>query len=95
MKDRDEAILYVGKANNLRVRIRSYFGRTDSRFMIPFLVSKIHDIAFIVTETEKEALILENTLIKAHHPRYNVDFRDDKAYFHIRIDLADSFPAFN
>jgi excinuclease ABC subunit C len=94
MKDRDEAILYVGKANNLRVRIRSYFGRTDSRFMIPFLVSKIHDIAFIVTETEKEALILENTLIKAHHPRYNVDFRDDKAYFHIRIDPADSFPRF-
>jgi excinuclease ABC subunit C len=94
MKDRDEAILYVGKANNLRVRIRSYFGRTDSRFMIPFLVSKIYDIAFIVTETEKEALILENTLIKAHHPRYNVDFRDDKAYFHIRIDPADSFPRF-
>jgi len=95
MKDRDEAILYVGKANNLRVRIRSYFGRTDSRFMIPFLVSKIHDIAFIVTETEKEALILENTLIKAHHPRYNVDSATTKPIFISGSIRRTPFPAFN
>ncbi len=94
MKDREGAVLYAGKAKNLRARVRSYFARTDSRFMVPFLLSRVDDIAFIVTETEKEALILENTLIKEHRPRYNVDFRDDKAYFHIRIDPADAFPRF-
>jgi excinuclease ABC subunit C len=94
MKDRDGGVLYVGKAKNLRARVRSYFARTDARFMVPFLLSRVHDVAFIVTETEKEALILENTLIKENRPRYNVDFRDDKAYFHIRIDPADAFPRF-
>ena len=94
MKDGDDKVLYVGKAKNLRARVRAYFGRTDGRFMIPFLVSRVQEIAFIVTATEKEALILENTLIKEHRPRYNVDFRDDKAYFHIRIDREKPFPRF-
>ena len=94
MKDRDGKVIYVGKANNLRNRIKSYFSRTDSRFMIPFLVSKVHDVDFIVTKTEKEALILENNLIKEHRPRYNVIFRDDKTYFNIRINLNDPFPRF-
>jgi len=94
MKDAEDKVLYVGKAKNLRARIRAYFGGTDGRFMIPFLVSRIQAIAFIVTATEKEALILENTLIKEHRPRYNVVFRDDKAYFHIRIDLEKPFPRF-
>lgn len=95
MKDRDGRVIYVGKANNLRNRVKAYFGRTDSRFMIPFLVSKVHDVEFIVTETEKEALILENNLIKEHRPRYNVIFRDDKTYFNIRINLNDPFPRFH
>lgn len=94
MKDDDGRVLYVGKAKNLRARVRAYFGGTDGRFMIPFLVSRVREVAFIVTATEKEALILENTLIKEHRPRYNVDFRDDKAYFHIRIDPAKPFPRF-
>ena len=62
--------------------------------MIPFLVSRIRDLEFIITETEKEALILENNLIKEHRPRYNVDFRDDKAYFNIRIDPGEPFARF-
>jgi excinuclease ABC subunit C len=94
MKDREGAILYVGKARDLKVRIRAYFARTDSRAMIPFLVSRIRDMEFIITGTEKEALILENNLIKEHRPRYNVDFRDDKAYFNIRIDPSGSFTRF-
>jgi excinuclease ABC subunit C len=94
MRDRDGKVIYVGKANNLRNRVRAYFGRTDSRFMVPFLVSKVYDVEFIVTETEKEALILENTLIKEHRPRYNVIFKDDKTYFTIRIDPAEPFPRF-
>jgi len=94
MKDAAGKILYVGKAKNLKSRTHAYFSGTDSRAMIPFLVSRIHDIEFILTETEKEALILENNLIKEHHPRYNICFRDDKAYFNIRADLNEPFPRF-
>lgn len=94
MKDDHDKIIYVGKSKNLRTRIRAYFGGKDSRPMIPFLLSRIHDVDFIVTETEKEALILENTLIKKHRPRYNVNFRDDKNYFSIRIDLKEPYPRF-
>jgi len=94
MKDGSGEILYVGKARNLKVRIRAYFARTDARAMIPFLVSRIRDIEFILTGTEKEALILENNLIKEHRPRYNVDFRDDKSYYNIRIDPSEPFPRF-
>ena len=94
MKDGAGEILYVGKARDLRARIRAYFARTDARAMIPFLVSRIRDVEFIITGTEKEALILENNLIKEHRPRYNVDFRDDKAYFNIRIDPQEPFARF-
>lgn len=95
MKDGEGEILYVGKAKDLRGRIRGYFARTDGRAMIPFLLSRIRDIEFIITTTEKEALILENNLIKEHRPRYNVDFRDDKAYFSIRIDPREPFARFH
>jgi len=94
MKDKEGKVIYIGKAKNLRSRIMTYFRGADSRYMVPFLISKIHDIECIVTETEKEALILENTLIKEHRPRYNVIFRDDKTYFTIRIDVTDPFPRF-
>jgi len=94
MKDSGGKVIYVGKANNLKSRLRTYFRGTDSRYMVPFLISKVHDVECIVTATEKEALILENTLIKEHRPRYNVIFRDDKTYFTIRIDLSASFPRF-
>jgi excinuclease ABC subunit C len=94
MKDKEGRIIYVGKAKNLKSRIRSYFQGTDSRYMVPFLVSRVHDLDLILTNTEKEALILENNLIKEHRPRYNVYFRDDKSYFNIRIDETDHFPWF-
>jgi len=94
MKDSRGRVLYVGKSKDLKSRISAYFSGTDSRFMIPFLVSHIKDIDFIVTETEKESLILENQLIKRYRPKYNVDFRDDKAYFNIRIDAKATFPKF-
>ena len=94
MKDKDGRILYVGKAKDLRSRVRAYFGGTDGRPMVPFLVARTADIDFIVTATEKEALILENNLIKEHRPRYNVYFRDDKTYFHLKIDLDRPFPRF-
>ena len=94
MKDKDGKVIYVGKAGNLKKRIKNYFGRTDGRSMVSFLIAKVRDVEFIVTETEKEALILENNLIKEHRPRYNVNFRDDKTYFNIRIDPSATFPRF-
>jgi excinuclease ABC subunit C len=94
MKDITGKVIYVGKARDLRSRLRNYVGGGDTRPMIPFLVSRIRDIEWILTDTEKEALILENTLIKEHRPRYNVDFRDDKAYFNIRVLPTETFPRF-
>ncbi len=92
MKDAAGKILYIGKAKDLRARLRNYAGGTDTRGMIPFLLSRVRAVEWILTATEKEALILENNLIKEHRPRYNVDFRDDKAYFHLRLDTATPFP---
>ena len=93
MKDRTGKILYVGKAKNLCYRVRSYFGRSgDSRFLVRFFVSKVEDIECLVTDTEKEALILENNLIKKFKPRYNINLKDDKTYFNLRLDVQNSFP---
>ena len=94
MKDEKGDVIYVGKAKNLRSRIRNYFQGTDTRAMVPFLVSRVRDLDFVVTNTEKEAFLLENTLIKEHRPRYNVIFRDDKTYASLRLDTRQDFPAF-
>lgn len=93
MKGEDGTVLYVGKARNLRARLRCYLRpEQDSRPQIRFLMERTATIETIVTDTEKEALILENTLIKAHHPRYNIDLRDDKTYVSLRIDLREPYP---
>ncbi|GLI37721.1 excinuclease ABC subunit UvrC [Geobacter hydrogenophilus] len=93
MKGSDGTILYVGKAKSLRKRVRSYFGAAgESRYHIRFLVARVAEVEVIVTDTEKEALILENTLIKKHRPRYNLDLRDDKTYFSLRMDMNEEFP---
>ena len=94
MKGDDGTVLYVGKANHLRNRLRSYFSAAgDGRAHIRFLMARVRDIETIVTDTEKEALILENTLIKQHRPRYNINLRDDKTYVSLRFDLRETFPA--
>ena len=93
MKDAAGKILYVGKAKNLRARLRSYLQvERDTRPQIKFLMERTDTIETIVTDTEKEALILENTLIKKHRPRYNIHLRDDKTFVSLRIDLRDEFP---
>ena len=93
MKDAAAHIIYVGKAKSLRQRVRSYFqAGTDKTIKTQVLVSKIVDLEYIVTDTEKEALILENNLIKKHHPRYNVNLKDDKTYPSIRFSVHEKYP---
>lgn len=93
MKNKAGDIIYVGKAKSLRNRVRSYFGKTEnSRYLIRFLLSQVEDIGYIITDTEKEALILENSLIEKHKPRYNVNLKDDKTYFSLRLSIKDNFP---
>jgi len=93
MRNAAGGVLYVGKAKSLRARVRAYLAPArDGRYQIPFLMARVADIDYIVTDTEKEALILENTLIKQHRPRYNINLRDDKTYFSLRMDPTEEFP---
>jgi excinuclease ABC subunit C len=93
MKDGKGKVVYVGKAKDLRTRVRNYFREgADGRPKIRFLMARVADIDFVVTDSEKEALILENTLIKRHRPRYNVDLRDDKTYLSLRLDVKSPYP---
>lgn len=90
MKDSDGTIIYVGKAKNLKNRVRSYFSR-DNHIKTKVLMSKVAKIEYIVTDNEYEALLLENNLIKEHSPRYNINLKDGKTYPVIRI-TADTYP---
>jgi excinuclease ABC subunit C len=81
MKDKGGKILYVGKAKNLRARLKQYFGKHgDNREMVPYLTAQVETIDTVVTLTEKDALILEDQLIKQHWPKYNVLLKDDKTF---------------
>lgn len=93
MKNAAGQVIYIGKAINLRNRVRSYFQeRTDKDLKTSRLVSQINDLEWIVVGSELEALILEMNLIKKHRPRFNVRLKDDKRYPYIKIHLADAFP---
>ncbi len=87
-------VLYVGKAINLRARVRQYLQGHDSRFMVRFLVAQTDRIDTLPVSNEKEALILENSLIKQHQPRYNIRLRDDKNFLHLRIDPKAFWPRY-
>ncbi len=78
--DAEGTIIYVGKAKNLKARVSSYFHAEVDRFKTKILVSKIHDISYTVVNTEEDALLLENSLIKKYNPRYNVLLKDGKTY---------------
>ncbi|HEX8891294.1 MAG TPA: excinuclease ABC subunit UvrC [Pyrinomonadaceae bacterium] len=92
-KDEGGKIIYVGKAKNLRNRVRSYFqsGRGHDR-KTRELVRRIRDLEFIVTDTEVEALVLESNLIKQYKPRYNILLKDDKQYPHLKLTINEPFP---
>ena len=92
MKDKDDNIIYVGKAVNLKNRVRSYFRKTNKTDRILKMVSQIDHFEYIVVSNEAEALILECNLIKKNRPKYNVLLKDDKTYPYIKIDVKSDFP---
>ena len=92
-RDARSEVIYVGKAVNLRSRVRSYFTKSsDTRAFYELLTRDIADVSTVVTDSEKEALILENTLIKQFKPRYNVNLTDDASYICLKIDLREDYP---
>lgn len=94
MKNKQQKVIYVGKAKRLRNRVRSYFNPNIEHNKTQLLVRNIEYIDYILTETEAEAFLLEASLIKKHRPRYNIRLKDDKAYPYIRLSSGDLFPRF-
>ncbi|MCF0232737.1 MAG: GIY-YIG nuclease family protein, partial [Enterococcus sp.] len=92
-KDRDNSVIYVGKAKQLRARMKQYLNFADDRDKIPLLVSQIRNFDYIVVENEHESLVLEKNLIQQHKPFFNADFKDDKSYPFIAITEGDYFPS--
>lgn len=92
MHDRGGQLVYIGKASNLRARLRQYAQGQDERFFVRQLRQLLGAIELIVTATEKEALLLENELIKRHQPRFNVKLKDDKRFLHLRLDTRQPYP---
>lgn len=91
--DARNAVVYVGKAKNLRARVRSYFNVVDDgRLFYRFLRQNLRDVGCVATDNEKEALLLENTLIKRHSPRWNIKLTDDKSFLQIELTTHESWP---
>lgn len=92
-KDAHGEVVYVGKAKNLRARLRQYVTLTDDRQKIPLMMQVVKSFDYVVVGNEHEALVLERNLIAQYHPYFNVDFKDDKSYPYIAITESDVFPA--
>ena len=92
MHDVDDKIIYVGKAVNLKRRVKSYFRKTDKTERIKRMVSLIDHFEYIVVDNEAEALILECNLIKKNRPKFNILLKDDKTYPYIKIDIKSDYP---
>jgi excinuclease ABC subunit C len=92
MKDAGGRQLYIGKAVDLRSRIKTYLDMQDDRRQVPMLLKKVSHIDWIATSNESEALILEANLVRTHKPRYNLDLKDDKHYPYLKVTLNEAFP---
>jgi excinuclease UvrABC nuclease subunit len=90
-KDKLGVVLYVGKAKNLKSRVRQYFGQ-DKRPQLPFLIDEARSVEYLVANTELESLYLENNLIKKYQPKYNIKLKDDKNYAFIAINSSTEIP---
>src|SRR5258706_2160883 len=84
-RDKGGKVIYIGKAKSVRARVRGYFRGGEERSQIQFLMSRVSDIETLLTSNEKEALILENNLIKQYKPRYNIRLKDDKSYLSAKV----------
>ena len=93
MKGADNVVLYIGKANSLRDRVRSYFTGSKPHALTALMLPYVRDIDFFITSNEVEALILENNLIKKYQPLYNIRLKDDKGYPYLRVTTNSPFPA--
>src|SRR5438045_15034 len=94
MKDKAAEVVYVGKAINLRSRVAQYFqpASSDTRAFIPFLEDLLGDVEVMITPSEKDAVLLENELIKKHRPRFNIKLRDDKNFISLRLSRTHPYP---
>ncbi len=90
--DKNGGVLYIGKAKNLRARVRQYFAGGDKRPQIPFLMKETADLDYTIVNTELESLYLERTQIQKHAPKYNIELRDDKNYAFIKINYSTKIP---
>ena len=91
-KDESGKTIYIGKAKNLKKRVKSYFQKKDHDLKTELLISKIDDIDFVLTRNEVEALILENNLIKKYYPRFNIDLKDSRRYAYLKLHQEDECP---
>ena len=94
MKDKDENIIYVGKAKNLKKRVSQYFLRKQDHIKVKNMVKNVADFDFFIVNNEVEALALENNLIKKHKPYYNILLKDSKTYAYIKVNLKEDYPRF-
>lgn len=94
MKDKDNNIIYVGKAKNLKRRVNQYFDTCEKNLKTELLVENIKDFEYILTNSEFDALMLENNLIKKHQPHYNILLKDGKNFAYLKINLKQKYPKF-
>ena len=92
MHGHDGTIIYVGKAKNLKSRLRSYYNQSDTRNFVRRLPQLLSHIEFLVTRNDKEAILAENDLIKAHKPKFNIKLLDDKRHLCLRLDQRQRYP---
>ena len=93
MKDSDGNVVYIGKAKNLRSRVQSYFReKGDGRYSVAVLRDKVKSVEYLTTASDKEALLLEDKLIKQYKPKYNIDLKDDSRYASVKLTIREEFP---
>ena len=92
MRDEHGEVIYVGKAKDLKARVRTYFTGGDGRYQIEYLLSRVVSFETIVTQTEEQAFLLERDLITKYKPRYNIRLKDDRAYLSLRVDESAEWP---
>ena len=95
MLDKDGVVIYVGKARVLKNRVRQYLHASEKPEKVAAMVEQIDDFYYIITQTEIDALALENNLIKKYKPKYNILLKDDKTYPYIKVDIKEDFPRFS